>query len=48
VQVVGRNIIFTILPTFTTPGTTIVTIPYVVIDGQGNTASATLTISVTM
>jgi Cadherin-like domain len=49
VSVVGADtIVFTILPTFTTPGIYTVTIPYTVSDGRGGTASATLTITVTM
>ena len=48
VEVLGNSIRFTILPSFTTPGTTIVTIPYTVTDGRGGSASAILTITVTM
>ena len=48
VEVLGNSIRFTILPSFATPGITIVTIPYTVTDGRGGSASAILTITVTM
>ena len=48
IEVLGNSIRFTILPTFATPGITIVTIPYTVSDGRGGTASENLTITVTM